>query len=347
MGGVSVYELDPVTFRLRRHISAERAYWSGPLKTWVFENGWRRDLDGAQAKSFETFQATTFPELNEPPSYFLKEVKQDKQMNFRELADYIAELRQSGFDTVRLRIQYYKKFSVPLFALILAMISVPFAFLTGSRGALAGVGVSFGIAIAYWSVNQLFEQVGQHQPTARRGGRVGPERRLLPGGDVPDGPPAHVGARRQITSTPRSGRPWWSGTSAPGFRTVDANCGWLGESGKCCVSRQKPDRLAYTLPPLPGKRPVQEVARVELNAGFGGQHFHHPPGLRLVDSRREGQRASAAGQNEVVIVAAAELELLVVLVDPGADGRRLAEIERRPFHAAQLAGRDQSPCRPA
>ncbi len=59
-----------------------------------------------------------------------------------------------------MRIQYYKKFSVPLFVLILAMISVPFAFLTGNRGALAGVGVSFGIAIAYWSVNQLFEQVG-------------------------------------------------------------------------------------------------------------------------------------------------------------------------------------------
>ena len=49
---------------------------------------------------------------------------------------------------------------MPLFALILAMISVPFAFVTGNRGALAGVGVSFGIAIAYWAVIQLFEQVG-------------------------------------------------------------------------------------------------------------------------------------------------------------------------------------------
>jgi lipopolysaccharide export LptBFGC system permease protein LptF len=81
-------------------------------------------------------------------------------MNFRELAEYIAELRQSGFNTVQLRIQYYRKFTVPLFVLILAMISVPFAFLTGNRGALAGVGVSFGIAIAYWSGNQLCEQVG-------------------------------------------------------------------------------------------------------------------------------------------------------------------------------------------
>ena len=81
-------------------------------------------------------------------------------MNFRELADYVADLQRSGFDTVQLRIQYFKKFSVPLFVLIMATLSVPFAFLTGNRGAQAGVGVSFGIAIAYWSINQLFEQVG-------------------------------------------------------------------------------------------------------------------------------------------------------------------------------------------
>ncbi len=69
-------------------------------------------------------------------------------------------MKQSGFDTVRLQVQFHKKFSAPLFALIMALISVPFAFLTGNRGAMAGVGVSFGIAIAYWTVNLLFEQIG-------------------------------------------------------------------------------------------------------------------------------------------------------------------------------------------
>jgi lipopolysaccharide export LptBFGC system permease protein LptF len=59
-----------------------------------------------------------------------------------------------------LRIQLQKKFSVPLFAFIMALISIPFAFLTGSRGAMAGVGASLGIAVAYWSVGQLFEQIG-------------------------------------------------------------------------------------------------------------------------------------------------------------------------------------------
>jgi len=160
MVGVTVYELDWEPFRLRRHIWAERARWAPALNTWVFENGWTRDIRGIRQTNFSQFQAATFPELDEPPSYFLKEVKQDEQMNFRELAAYIAELQQSGFDTTRLHVQFFQKFAVPLFALIMALISIPFAFLTGSRGALAGVGVSFGIAVAYWAVNKLFEQVG-------------------------------------------------------------------------------------------------------------------------------------------------------------------------------------------
>ena len=48
------------------------------------------------------------------------------------------------------------------FAFILALVSVPFAFRSGSRGggAMAGVGISFAIYILYSSVQQLFEQVG-------------------------------------------------------------------------------------------------------------------------------------------------------------------------------------------
>jgi LPS export ABC transporter permease LptF/LPS export ABC transporter permease LptG len=160
MAGVNVYEFDMHPFRLRRHIEAARARWEPEVGTWIFENGWSRDMKSRVESTGQTFQATTFPELNEPPGYFLKEVIQYKQMNSTQLAAYIHELGQSGFDTVHLRVQLQKKFSVPLFAFIMALISIPFAFLTGSRGAMAGVGVSLGIAVAYWAVGQLFEQIG-------------------------------------------------------------------------------------------------------------------------------------------------------------------------------------------
>ena len=81
-------------------------------------------------------------------------------MNFRELDAYIRDLKQSGFDTMNLQVQFYRKFSTPLFPLIMALIAVPFAFMVGNRGAMAGVGVSIGIAIVYWGVGTVFDKMG-------------------------------------------------------------------------------------------------------------------------------------------------------------------------------------------
>ncbi len=81
-------------------------------------------------------------------------------MNFLQLDSYINDLRQSGFDTVKLQVQFYRKFSVPLFALIMAAIAVPFGFLVGNRGAMTGIGVSIAIAMSYWGIGTLFEKIG-------------------------------------------------------------------------------------------------------------------------------------------------------------------------------------------
>ncbi|WP_321472641.1 LptF/LptG family permease [uncultured Paludibaculum sp.] len=161
LGGVSVYELDPASYRLRRHIFAERALWEPSLNTWIFQNGWVRDIR-PHDDAYRGFQGgtATFTELDESPAWFLKEVKTYKQMNYGQLSAYIAELQQSGFNTTPLQVQYHKKFSVPLFALVMALLSVPFAFLTGNRGAMTGVGISIGVAIAYFAMSYFFEQLG-------------------------------------------------------------------------------------------------------------------------------------------------------------------------------------------
>ena len=160
--GVNVYEIDSEKFRLRRHISAERARWEPALNKWVFENGWSSEFEGNYVRKFDPFPggARTYAELEETPDYFLKEAKQSPQMNYLELRDYIEELKRSGFDTTQLQVQFHKKFSKPVFALILALVSIPFAFRAGNRGAMTGVGISFAIFILYWSTDQVSEQVG-------------------------------------------------------------------------------------------------------------------------------------------------------------------------------------------
>ena len=119
-------------------------------------------MNGTEFGPFIDFanQTHVFPEITEKPDYFVKEAIQSQQMNFLELRAYIDELNQREFDTIAFQVQFYKKFSVPLFAFILAMVSVPFAFQAGNRGAMAGVGISIAIFIAYKAIGLLFEQLG-------------------------------------------------------------------------------------------------------------------------------------------------------------------------------------------
>jgi LPS export ABC transporter permease LptF/LPS export ABC transporter permease LptG len=157
---LSAFEFDPRTFRMTRRIYAARAFWEEPIRGWVLENGWVRELEGDRVTSYLDFSVATFRELNEEPSYFKKEVKPSEQMSVLELRRYINELSQSGFDVVRLSVQFYHKFSYPLVALVVTLIAVPFSFTTGSKGALSGMALSIGIAIVYWSASSLFEAMG-------------------------------------------------------------------------------------------------------------------------------------------------------------------------------------------
>ena len=162
MADANVYELQPKTFQVVKQVRADRAHWSTSIHTWVFENGWFSDFRG-NVPSRTDFRTETFQELVEPPSYFLQEVHLSTQMNFRQLEQYIQDLQNSGYgyDTVEFEIQLYRKFALPLFALIMAMTGIPFGFLVGNRGALTGIGVAIAIALSYLLTSKLFQKVGE------------------------------------------------------------------------------------------------------------------------------------------------------------------------------------------
>jgi LPS export ABC transporter permease LptF/LPS export ABC transporter permease LptG len=157
---LSVFEFDPKTFRMTRRVEAARVSWGESIHGWILENGWSRDLNGDRVTSYTPFSVETFKELTEEPSYFKKEAKPSEQMSTFELQRYIADLRQSGFDVVRLSVQLYRKFSYPLIAFVVALIGIPFSFTMGGKGALTGIALSIGIAIIYWSTSSLFEAMG-------------------------------------------------------------------------------------------------------------------------------------------------------------------------------------------
>ncbi len=157
---LSVFEFDPSTFALSRRIFAARVFWNPDKGCWIFQTGWARDLEGANTTHYREFLNTSFVEIHEEPSYFKKESLQSQEMNFGQLDRYIRDLRQSGFDTMRLRVALWHKLAYPLIAVIMAILAIPFALSMGRRGSLTGIAVAIGVALAYWVVDGLFGAMG-------------------------------------------------------------------------------------------------------------------------------------------------------------------------------------------
>ncbi len=60
-------------------------------------------------------------------------------MSYNELSRYIADLKESGFDTKRLSVQLNKKIAYPLITLVMAILAIPFALSMGKKGSLTGI----------------------------------------------------------------------------------------------------------------------------------------------------------------------------------------------------------------
>jgi LPS export ABC transporter permease LptF/LPS export ABC transporter permease LptG len=157
---LTVFEFDPNTFALKRRIFASSAHWNERVDQWVFENGWQRTFEGDTIASYQPFTVTTFSEIHEQPSYFVKEDRPAQEMSYNELSRYISDLNQSGFDTKRLSVQLNRKLAYPLITLVMAILAIPFALSMGKRGSLAGIATAIGLAIAYWVVDALFQAMG-------------------------------------------------------------------------------------------------------------------------------------------------------------------------------------------
>jgi LPS export ABC transporter permease LptG/LPS export ABC transporter permease LptF len=157
---LTVFEFQPGTFNLTRRIFASSARWDDKLNDWVFADGWQRTFQGESTSSYQPFTVSTFPEIHEQPSYFKKEDRQSQEMSYTELSNYIQDLKQSGFDTIRLRVQLNRKLAYPLMALVLAILAIPFSLFAGKRGSITGMATAIGVAISYWVIAGVFENLG-------------------------------------------------------------------------------------------------------------------------------------------------------------------------------------------
>ena len=155
--GLAVYEFDPNRFSLTQRFYAQTAAWDPTSASWTMRDGWLRHFNGQAG--IERFDELGMHDM-EPPDYFTKERRQSSQMTYLELAEYIDELSQAGFDVVRLKVALHSKVSFPLAALVTLLIGVPFSFTPGKKGALYGIGIAIVVGLTYYITTRVFAFMG-------------------------------------------------------------------------------------------------------------------------------------------------------------------------------------------
>jgi lipopolysaccharide export LptBFGC system permease protein LptF len=101
----------------------------------------------------------------EQASYFKKELfapRESSKLTYFQLKSYINYLKESGYNATELQVELYKKISFPLSCFVMSLLGIPFSFSMGRRGAFFGITASVAIAMSYWGIFSIFEQMGTY-----------------------------------------------------------------------------------------------------------------------------------------------------------------------------------------
>jgi LPS export ABC transporter permease LptG len=156
--GLWIYEFNEDMTRLTRRSFAQSASFVQDA-TWQAERGWTREFgEGGESSGYTSFEHAH--KAFEPASLFTTESPDPDFMSYTQLRAYTERLRASGLDVVKQQVAVWRKLSFPFVTLIMTLLAVPFAVTIGRSGAMAGIGVAIGIAIAYWTTISVFAAMG-------------------------------------------------------------------------------------------------------------------------------------------------------------------------------------------
>jgi LPS export ABC transporter permease LptF/LPS export ABC transporter permease LptG len=154
---LTVFEIDPVNWALKRRIFAVKGFLRE--NTLQLTNSWFRQFERERPVLYEKEQDLVLPDV-EDTDFFFKDWKEPDQMNYGELSEYIQEIEEKDFATIRFKVDLQYKTSFPFVAFIVTLLGIPFAFSMGKKGTLVGLGLSMGIVIIYWGAIGVFRSLG-------------------------------------------------------------------------------------------------------------------------------------------------------------------------------------------
>jgi lipopolysaccharide export LptBFGC system permease protein LptF len=160
------FSIDRDAMKVRSHRFGDAVNWVDDA--WVHTRGWYRTFpDDGSSGIYRKDETAVVQGLDGPEHFAQRESgmrrnsdSQIEQFDMDSLKAEIQSLRQSGYDTTRLEVSYFGRYSRPLTPLVMVMLGLPFAFRIGRKGSLYGIGVAILLVILYWATFAIFNALG-------------------------------------------------------------------------------------------------------------------------------------------------------------------------------------------
>jgi len=156
----TMFQIDE-DMNLKFHLFTRRArYLDGK---WIADSGWFRQFYPDGTDVFRRIDAPLELKIEEGPEYFGQEYRQPSEMTVGELRNYILELVDSGYRPANLVVRWHQKFTYPLSAFVMVLLSLPFALSRGGKrvSTMQGVALALTLGIAYFMLVALFGKLGE------------------------------------------------------------------------------------------------------------------------------------------------------------------------------------------
>jgi lipopolysaccharide export system permease protein len=161
VSGVHIYTVKGGSITGR--IDAEKGVWDESSERWYLENGDTREFDATGAVVGRAEFSRMKAPFRESPAMLKRYASTGGKFNFLQLRQQIKNLRRSGYDARPLKLDYQKKFAIPLVNLIVVLLGIPFALECRRGGLVLGFALSLAAALSYYGFFQINLALGKSE----------------------------------------------------------------------------------------------------------------------------------------------------------------------------------------
>jgi lipopolysaccharide export system permease protein len=146
--------------RIKKRIDSPHGRYDEADGSWILESATVREFDTLGQENVTKNAQLQMNELKEKPQDFLTKVKPVEEMNFMEIAAFVARRQRAGQDVTEEEVEFNYRFSYPVITIILLLITLPLSVVLRRGGIAIGLGISIGFSFVYWGLIQSSRAYG-------------------------------------------------------------------------------------------------------------------------------------------------------------------------------------------